>query len=79
MTKCFVFKHELKIVFLEHLILFHKIQLLREKNYINVFFHFCDNVVCFNLQDLSERQIKINIIDLDDNLPRFINNNITVG
>lgn len=33
----------------------------------------------YNRVDLSERQIKINIIDLDDNLPRFINNNITVG
>ncbi|KAL1131312.1 hypothetical protein AAG570_010930 [Ranatra chinensis] len=33
----------------------------------------------YNKQDFSEVQIRIIVLDIDDNLPRFVENNITVG
>lgn len=33
----------------------------------------------YNKQDPSERQVVIKIIDIDDNLPKFVDENITLG
>lgn len=33
----------------------------------------------YNKQDPSERQVVIRVLDIDDNLPRFIEENITLG
>lgn len=33
----------------------------------------------YNKQDPSERQVVIKIIDIDDNLPKFVDDNITLG
>ncbi|KAF6205675.1 hypothetical protein GE061_019848, partial [Apolygus lucorum] len=33
----------------------------------------------YNRQDLSERQIRLKVIDIDDNIPSFVKQNMTVG
>lgn len=33
----------------------------------------------YNKQDPSERQVVIRVLDIDDNLPRFVDENITLG
>jgi hypothetical protein len=35
--------------------------------------------ICFRLQDPSERQVKIMVLDIDDNKPVFTEDNITIG
>lgn len=33
----------------------------------------------YNKQDASERQVMIKVLDIDDNLPKFVHENITLG
>lgn len=33
----------------------------------------------YNKQDPSERQVIIKVLDIDDNLPKFVEENITLG
>lgn len=33
----------------------------------------------YNKQDPSERQVVIKVLDIDDNLPKFIDENVTLG
>lgn len=33
----------------------------------------------YNKQDPSERQVVIKVLDVDDNLPKFVDENITLG
>lgn len=33
----------------------------------------------YNKQDPSERQVVIKVLDIDDNLPKFIDENLTLG
>lgn len=33
----------------------------------------------YNKQDPSERQVMIKVLDIDDNLPKFVDENVTLG
>lgn len=33
----------------------------------------------YNKQDPSERQVVVKVLDVDDNLPKFVDDNITLG